>query len=288
MTRAQIPDITTELSRALELIVSRRATTVEELYALWYATPCRPHQASDGLPSDLTGVLRATHSGFRDWESGWWVDDVGTRGQVIARRGTDLRMVDRIDYAAPTGSALLPSPGDMIVVAGRRDRIDPGDGWWRTAAESWVWADPPRPLVRLFYSVAVEGLPVLVERLLTELESVRDPWMLKCATAQSSYTRADAVVLFVTPAALSARADSCVDAATGDQGRPPLTFRVAPGLAMAYDPGCGESFGMNRCRLLFESDPATMDDVHAALLHNGVAPDRPWANIEDPKLPWEQ
>lgn len=288
MTHAQIPAIATELSRAIEFIASGRATTADELYALWYAAPCRPLQISDGLPPDLAEMLRAAHPGFRDWEPGWRVEDVGTRGQVIARRGTDLRMVDRIDYAAPTGSALLPSPGDVIVVAGRRDRVDPGDGWWRTAAESWEWANPPRPLVRLFYSVAVEQLPILVERLLTTLQVARDPWMLKCATAHSSYVRADAVVLFVTPVILGTLANACVDAATGDPGRPPLTFPVTAGLAMAYDPGGGESFGSNRCRVLFESQPTTVDDVHAAFERNGIAPERPWANIGDLKLPWEQ
>lgn len=286
--RAQLPDVAMDLSRALELITSGRASTAEELYALWYAAPCRPFRVSDGLPPDLAEMLRAAHPGFTDWEEGWRVEDVGTRGQVIARRGSDLRMVDRIDYAAPTGSALLPSPGDMIVVAGRRDRVDPDDGWWRTSAESWGWANPPRPLVRMFYSVAVERLPVVVERLLTRLRAVRDPWMLKCATAQSSYTRSDAVVLFVTPSILGTLADACVDAATGDPGRPPLTFPVTAGLATAYDPGGGESFGTNRCRVLFESNPATMGDMRAALKHNGIAPERPWANIGDPKLQWEQ
>jgi hypothetical protein len=288
MTHAQMPDIASELSRALELITSGRAITTGELYARWYAAPCRPFHTSDRLPPNLAEVLRAAHPGFLDWEPGWRVDDVGTRGQVIARRGTDLRMVDRIDYAATTGSALLPSPGDMIVVAGRRDRTDPGDGWWRTSAESWKWADPPRPLARMFYSVAVERLPVLVERLLTRLHTIREPWMLKCATAHSSYTRADAVVLFVTPATLRTLADACVDAATSDPGRPPLTFPVTAGLAMAYDPGGGESFGTNRCRVLAESNPTTMDDVRVALERNGIAPERPWANIGDPKLPWEQ
>lgn len=287
MKSTQLPAVATELSRALEFVTSGRVSTADELYALWYAAPCRLLQTSDGLPPNLAEMLRAAHPGFREWEPGWRVEDVGIRGQVIARRGTDLRMVDRIDYAATTGSALLPSPGDIIVVAGRRDRVDPGDGWWRTAAESWEWTDPPRPLVRLFYSVAVQQLPVLVERLLTTLQAVRDPWMLKCATDHSSYIRADAVVLFVTPAILRTLADACVDAATGDPGRPPLTFPVTAGLATAYDPGGAESFGSNRCRLLFESNPTTMDDVRATFERNGIDLERPWANIGDPKLPWE-
>jgi len=68
---------------------------------------------------------------------------------------------------------------------------------------------------------------------------------------------------------------------------PLFTKRLAPGLSLAEDPGTGESFGMQRCRLLAEAicnahtGPSQQTQPRLeAVLHQlelaGIRPERPY------------
>ena len=70
---------------------------------------------------------------------------------------------------------------------------------------------------------------------------------------------------------------------------PPLTLRLAPGVAFAEDPGNDESFGQCRCRILApavttmvehldDPDDRHIDRLQQALAAAGMDPERPWMN----------
>ena len=105
----------------------------EMLYAHWYAKLRSGFEVPFGCPPDLTEMLRTAHASSRDWEEGWRVDAVSPRGQAVVRRGAELRLLDRIDYSPIRGRGLLPLAGDQVLVTGRRDHVEPKDGWWRTS-----------------------------------------------------------------------------------------------------------------------------------------------------------
>jgi hypothetical protein len=294
---AQWEDTCAQVEEALAFIGSSRhddpVARAEALYAQWYPRALQPSDLPAGCPRDLAEMMRAAHAGFQDWESGWRVENVGRRGQVIARRGVEARLLERIDYASAARPGVLPRPGEEVSVPCRRDRVDPDDGWWRTSGRLWSWVEAPPDLIRLYFNLEVAGLPALIERLTHELADETDPWLLKCATNPAMYARADAIVAYLTPRAVERRASQIVELANGFAGHarargPALTIPVAPGLAAAVDPGGNESFGAHRCRLIAEAARDTVEAVLERFADDGVDPARPWARRADPRLPWER
>jgi hypothetical protein len=74
---------------------------------------------------------------------------------------------------------------------------------------------------------------------------------------------------------------------------PLFTRALAPGLALAEDPGTAESFGSHRCRLVAEgvwrawrggatSPDARLAAVEDAFREGGVDPERPWLAAGSP------
>jgi len=244
-------------------------------------------------PPDLVEVLRAAHVGFLNWEDGWRVENVGPRGQAVVRRDNEVRLLDRCDYSPVTRRGLLPRPGDAVSVTSRRDRVDPGDGWWRTSGPGWTWSVAPPGLVRLYYDCGVVGVALLVGALTRLLADEPEPWLLKCAIDPAQYARSDVVIAYLTPDTVARRALQIVEVARSGhrQGRcdgPPLTLNVAPGLSVAFDPGGDESFGTHRCRLIAEAADGGVEAVLARFAADGINSARPWAREVDPRLPWER
>jgi hypothetical protein len=290
-------DVNTQLEEALELLAGceseNAAVRAEALYAHWYARPRQGFEVPTGCPPDLVEMLRAAHVGFLTWEDGWRVENVGPRGQAVVRRGSEVRLLERCDYSPATRRGLLPRPGDEVSVTCRRDRVDPGDGWWRTSGPSWTWAAAPPGLVRLYFDREVVGVPSLVATLTHMLADEPEPWLFKCAVDPSQYARSDVIIAYLTPCAVERRAVQIVELARsggvlGRCGGPPLTLRVAPGLTVAFDPGGDESFGAHRCRLIAEAADGGVQAVLARFAADGVNPARPWAREADPLLPWER
>lgn len=289
-------DVHEQLEEALALLAGGGSDEVvvraEALYAHWYTRPRQPSEMPHGYPPNLVEMLRAAHAGFRDWEDGWRVENVGPRGQAIIRRGAEVRLLERSDYSPSARRGLLPRPGDEVSVTRRRDRVDPDDGWWRTGGRSWSWVVAPAGLIRLYFNHELAGLPALVAGLTGMLAGEPEPWLLKCATDPALHARTDATVAYLTAGTLERNAAGVLEIARAAgaharAGGPPLTMPVAPGLAMAFDPGGEESFGAHRCRLIAEARGGTVKAVLARFASDGVDPARPWARREDPRLPWE-
>jgi hypothetical protein len=293
---ALLADVHEQLEEALAVIArgpDDATVRTDALYAHWFARPRLPSEVPSRCPPDLVEMLRAAHAGFRDWEGGWRVENVGPRGQAVVRRGAEVRLLERSDYSPTTRRGLLPRAGDNVSVTCRRDRVDPDDGWWRTSGRSWSWIAAPAGLVRLYFNLELAGLPAFVSRLTGLLADEPEPWLLKCATDPTVHARTDATVVYLTPGTVGRRAAQVVEVAVGAgrharAGRPPLTMQVVPGLAAAVDPGGDESFGMHRCRLIAEAAGGTVEGVLERFAADGVDAGRPWARRDDPRLPWER
>jgi hypothetical protein len=287
---------------ALELrdAVASTGDLAMRLYAEWYAAIRDQIEVPEDFPLDLVAVLRSAHAGSDTWEEGWIADRVSPSGRVIARRGKDVRLLERCDHVVVGRLGLLARSGDRLVVTGRRDVVDPDRGWWRTAGGSWSFARPPANLVRLYWNTSLPYLPELIRHLTALLAGTTTPWMVKCAIGMGAHGRADATLLFLTRAGAAALAEPLrtVAIAMADRARtiaPPFTFHVAPGLTAANDPGGGESFGEHRSRLIAEAVASfgpgdrqkAVESAIARLAADGVDIGRPFARIADPGLPWE-
>lgn len=271
------------------------------LYGGWYARPVSPPAVPDNFPTDLVQVLRAADATGLRWDGGWTADRVNGDGRVIARRGSEVRMADRCDYVTRGAVGVLPRPGQALVLAGRRDRVDPDGSWWRTGGRTWRFTRPVPGLLRLYWNISLKHLPSLVARLTGVLWDEERPWMLKCATDLEVHARCDATVLYLSLQAIDELADA-IDAIAAEfapharVGAPPLTLPIHPGVAVAVDPAPTESFGEHRCRLIAESLAADLpDDDHAAVAAVAGTLDaanidlaRPHALRTDSLLPWER
>ncbi len=117
-------------------------------------------------------------------------------------------------------------------------------------------------VVRCYWSLRSEGAATLVERLTGALNEAGVAFRLKVIADPEGYRRCDAGVLYTLAPQFERLAPIVADTHHRIErwlrpASPALTKPLAPGLALAEDPGVGagagaESFGMNRCRLLAE------------------------------------
>lgn len=305
------PDrVEAELREAVSVAVSclaadPRPDTValaEHLYDHWYARHRAAVHVPPGFPTSLVEVLRTADVRAAAWEDGWMCDRVHVDGRVIARHGHEVRMLDRCDHLHATRPGADVRSGDELLVAGRRERVDPSDAWWRAAACHWRFTRPPDRLVRLFCHLDVAALPLLVEEVTSRLDALVDgpAWQLKIAVDPALHVRADATVLYLDTDRLAGAVDTvtAIIEALERHGRasaPPLSRRVARGFAVAVDPGGDESFGSHRCRLLAEAleDWDCGDSTEVALTRiarrfeaDGIDPEHPERRRTDVELPW--
>jgi hypothetical protein len=292
-----LEDLRAALEVADRMPAADAAALADALYADWYLGGGPADGASEAPPLapgpldlDLTDLLREAHADARRWEAGWAVDGISSQGRVAVVRGARRRILARIDVLPDTRPCLPPRPGDTVRVVARRDALDEASAFWFAYGGEWDESDLPPSLVRVYWNVPRRSAPALVAGLTAGLEAAGAPYSVKVAVGDRDLGRPDRAVLYLTrdvfPAATPAiRATHVALAGALHPRVPRLTRRLAPGLALADDPGTGESFGQHRCRLVAEgirSDGAGREDsedrvaaVVAHLAAAGLDPSRP-------------
>ncbi len=245
------------------------------LYDRWYAPATG--EAHHLTPGEVAAHLRAADAASGRFEPGWRVLDaeeaVGRLGGApspchvpVARRG-EARWVAPVDLASAR-VGLRPLPGASVSLSARRDSLDLLPGWWTSASRGWVQTPVAEPLVRLYWSIDPRHLCRVVAGVTAGLERT-GRYVLKCPLDADRSRRPDAVVLFLPSADWPGTGPAVAAAHRRVRAwlRPPipaLTRALAPGLALAEDPG-DDSFGTHRCRAvaraLEESRCHGVDDV---------------------------
>jgi type III HopA1-like effector protein len=279
------------------------------LYEQWYA-PATGTTPGWLDPAEVAEHYRAADAAGGRFEPGWVVlhpeDALARIGpprspwQVPAARGEETRWVDPIDLLFADGVGLRPPAGSSIAVSARRDSSELLPGWWTTLSAAWSKGSPP--LVRLYWSVPAEKVCRLVEGLTAGLDPDQ-PYALKCPLDLDRCRRPDAVVLYL-PGAAWGELGPGLAAAYRRVRRwlrpraPALTLELAPGLALAEDPG-DDSFGAHRCRIVADglatarrdgvADPDALGDAAAAALgRHGIGADAPYRNPgSTATYPWD-
>jgi hypothetical protein len=113
-------------------------------------------------------------------------------------------------------------------------------------------------LIRFYWNINHQGAVRLIELCTRELNRFLVPFRIKCLTSCSQYTRLDAAVLYLNKRYYRIARELLTGVHEDLAGflgpeTPLFTKRLAPGLALAEDPGNGESFGTDRCRILAEA-----------------------------------
>jgi hypothetical protein len=239
------------------------ATLRNCLYASCYCKPFPAKSLPAGPaaplpPRDLTAELSAANAGQPRWDTGWQIARMEASGQVIAQKSGKTRSLWPGEFLTFDGPGVPPRPGSHISVYFPHESrtMQPGFYFAFSEAESDP-ADEAR-LTRFYWNLREEGAAPLTYWITQTLNRFQVPFRFKCLTIAGQYERLDAAVLYVSKRFFRISAELVAGGREKLKGflrpeTPLFTREFAPGLAFAEDPGNGESFGMNRCRILAEA-----------------------------------
>lgn len=270
----------------------------ERLYTDFYCAGGARPTVADPMPyvspgtSPFVESLSQANAGTGARDPGWTLVREDGQALVVARGGLSLWASPGLVYPA-TESGLRPGAAVGILMPKELLRLSPG--FYMALGECEFPTDGSSPLVRFYWNLRSEGAVPLISLLTHGLNAARLAFRLKVASDPVRYSRCDAGVLYVRLSdykrAITIVADAYSRIAPGlKPAIPALTRMLAPGLALAEDPGGQlESFGMSRCRMLAEgivrasergsSDPEqTLSIVGEVLAEAGVSVDAPYLN----------
>lgn len=261
------------------------------LYATWYTALKSSEETQALVPGrdNLASALRASIAASTRWETGWVAMRTAPSGMCLAGRGNQARELRPGEYVNLARHGMPVAPGDHLAVTELLEWIDEPTGYW--CARSWT-AEPQKPLVRLYFSARSDQVGFVLMEATETLDRLKLPYSLKCPAFASAYSRVDSLIVYleagswpraeVEIAAMARRVKDHLRDAT-----PPLTKKIAQGIAFAEDPGTNESFGANRCRALapvvltlLQDQRSLPDDELDALTEAmraaGIDPMQPW------------
>jgi hypothetical protein len=217
-------------------------------------------------PSPFVWALSQANRGSGSRDPGWTVAAHEDGRVVVERDGLRLWVrPDELHRDGAVGGEHVPPPGAVqpgaqvgVRMPKELRRLSPGFYMALGDAEFPSDASQAAGVVRCYWSLRSEGAAALIERLTGALNEAGIAFRLKVIADPDGYRRCDAGVLYTLAPQFERLAPIVAD--THHQvepwlrpASPALTKPLAPGLALAEDPGAGtESFGMNRCRLLAE------------------------------------
>uniref|UniRef100_Q01SQ5 Lanthionine synthetase C family protein n=1 Tax=Solibacter usitatus (strain Ellin6076) TaxID=234267 RepID=Q01SQ5_SOLUE len=219
-----------------------------------------------------------------------------------------------------TESAVVTSLGDVSIYTDRTSRLlntldgrpippdaaSPFPSAVKVGARSWTLSASPGFILmigrleltggqgafhRVYWNLNPTGAAEFVAAATHNLNRLRIPFRLKLLAEPRHYDlRLDRAIVYVNLRAAKARealAETYRQISHHlSEGVPAMTCTIAPGLAVAEDPGDGTSFGMHRCRLIAEGFVRSAENaltaptdvlaqVERVFAHNGINLDRP-------------
>lgn len=243
---------------------------------------------------DLVQELAAANASRERWEAGWQVHHVLSSGGILACRFNLARTFWTGEFATHEGPSAAPQVGRKVSVFVPRGSATKLPGFYVAFGETLADQQDEASLVRFYWNTNPAGATALMELLTRELNRFQVPFQFKCASYRHDYIRLDAAVLYVSKRFFRVVAELVSDIYQNVMGylqpdTPLFTRRLAPGLALAEDPGNGESFGLNRCRILAEgvwnayingsqTEQARLEQVVNAFRAYGIPSERPYLN----------
>lgn len=248
--------------------------------------PADPRTFADGLSAAAPRAAR--------WDPGWKVERSLPSGQFALNKFGTMRTVWPGEFMTHDGPGMAPRTGAVVSLHVPSDSrtLQHGFHFYFSATPGDTQDDCD--IVRFYWNVPVHAAAGLAREVTGALDAYAVPFRFKTLSAPEYYGRRDAAVLFITRRMYHIVADLLADVharfadALGEDV-PLFTKPLARGLGLAEDPGNGESFGMQRCRLIAEgvwaawrkgggSVTGRLRETEAAFARAGVDPLRPWLN----------
>jgi hypothetical protein len=273
----------------------------EILYRRCYTRSILDEEAAPaGGDTDLAPALAAANQGRAVWVEGWRIEQVLGDGRITARRNGAERAFLPGEYITHRGIGTGLKEGIEISVFASPGTNEIQDSFYYAIGETVAECEPVSNLVRIYWNVRPEGAPRLMEALTREFNRFQVPFRFKCLNHAKYFPRRDAAVLYIDGRYYPI-ATLLVERVHGEvlpllnAGTPLFTRRLAPGLALAEDPG--ESFGQHRCAILGEAMAATrtasvadrLAELSRQFENRDLSLDTPWLNAHSTaqyEYPW--
>lgn len=245
------------VQRANPLVTLLEQTLYQYCYCRTFDGALREETPPNVQGIDLTPALSEVNATRERWDAGWQVSQVLPSGQVLARRHGRTRALWPGEFLSTDAPGMALRPGMNLSVFFMRETRTMQPGFYFAFGEAQAGELDNFNLVRFYWNVRAEGAVALMRSVTRGLNRFQVPFRMKCLTNSAFYTRNDAAVLYVDKRfyRITARVLAGVYEEVARHLRPdaPLfTRRLADGLALAEEPYTGESFGMQRCRMLAE------------------------------------
>ena len=232
-----------------------------QLYASCYSREFRvPLDLSFGGadPTDSIEMeLSAANTTRERWDYGWRVTQILADGSLYAMKHDQSRRLRPGEYMFQDPAAPA-QPGAWIRAFLSKEDVLSQPGFYIVQPEIAPSFTDFQSLVRLYWNISPDCAPELLHLVTGRFNALRVPFQFKTLRYRSQYSRADSAVLFVgwryTGIALRLASEIHADLRRHMKPYTPLFAKqLLPGLALAEDPGNGQSFGMSRCSLLAQS-----------------------------------
>lgn len=199
--------------------------------------------------------LAAANGGSGSRDPGWRVVGHDDGRTIVERAG--LRLWVCAEEMAHEGEG-APAEGAEVSVLLAADAPYFSPGYYLALGDRSLHPHLSRVLDRFYVHLRRDGAERFMRRATARLNRLGIAFRLKIADDPDGFDRCDTAV-FAFQRADRARSlpevmDLCAALAGDiDPGIPALTRRLAAGVAFAEDPGGGQSFGADRCRLIAEA-----------------------------------
>ena len=223
----------------------------EDFYCCGNPRPYRKPQSD--VKNTISNLDRnlAESSAIMRWEEGWEV--VGDEGDnlVVSRQGLNLRAP--LDRTRSTQSGTHSKRSVEVAMPTVRPAFSPGHylitGQAPINLSSRIW--------RIYWNVKASGAAKIAAELANRLNAAGIPFHFKFLRSPNPVQRFDGAVMYLPDGALSG-AESIIGSvykksrSAMEQGVPAMTRPLGPGLAYAQSPVDGESFGIQRSKMIAE------------------------------------
>lgn len=221
------------------------------IYGAFYCVP-EAATAEAGGPDEFLQALRRANPVAARWDA-WTVAGSDATRLILSQGSGAVRRATAAEVASPSG---VPAAGGTVYLPAERDLLTGPEGHYAILGRPVVPAEYGRQ-VRFYWNLEPGGAAPFLATIGAGLDRRRIPFQAKVPASPQGYGRADTGVLYLAaedvPAALDVVAAAHADLRDALQDRTPLfARRLRRGLAFAESPPTGESFGLQRCRLVAE------------------------------------
>ena len=215
---------------------------------------------------DFVRVLSEANASREHLDQGWQVLRLLPTGHYIAHKNGFVRALAVGDFVAHDGFGVAlgegvradVQEGESISICCPKESKTMHSGFYYIFGETITDQQDDDDLLRFYWNIKASGAASLVRLLTQRLNRFQLPFRLKCLNNPATYARADAAVLYLNKRFYRLAAELLADVRREVEDRlapntPLFSKQLTAGLGLAEEPGNGESFGQQRCRILAEA-----------------------------------